>query len=217
LLALQLAAFKQATLLRDTRKKLSQKLWRWLPLEGAIILTLVIGATSLPKILVGAQSRVLVAALLTWSVTPALLFYIRQTYEPGLIETGESRASTIFISRYRQHALSNKLGLTGALIWRDLQFLWRSKRSVFAWLLFAVAIATLACLAQESAEEAYAGSIVLEIIFGLFPNTKYCGLLLNISLGLMILFWFYMPFGTLLLLAISALWIHKSQRHFQFT
>jgi hypothetical protein len=51
--------------------------------------------------------------------------------------------------------------------------------------------------------------------FGLFPNIRYCGVLLNISLGLMLLFWFYMPFGTLLLLAIAALWIRKSQRHFQ--
>jgi hypothetical protein len=51
--------------------------------------------------------------------------------------------------------------------------------------------------------------------FGLFPNTKYCGLLLNISLGLMILFWFFMPFGTIMLLTISALWVRKSQRHFQ--
>jgi len=28
--------------------------------------------------------------------------------------------------------------------------------------------------------------------------------------------WFYMPFGSIILLAISALWIRKSQRHFQF-
>lgn len=303
LLTLQLAAFKQASLLRDTHKKLPQRLWRWLPVEAAIIFTLIIGAASLQNILIGAQSRVPVAVLLAWSVALALLFYIRQTYEPGLIETGTSRESMIFTARHRQFMLSSKAGLTGALIWRDLLFLWRSKRSTFAWLLLADAIAALACLAQESAEEAYAGSIVLEIIFsvllinvllilfdhdvrtvqliralpikakklwksrwllaagftvlpmlipifiipikfaagagffiflatvisisavfaalycnagfGLFPNTKYCGLLLNISLGLMILFWFYMPFGTLLLLAIGALWIGKSQRHFQ--
>lgn len=303
LLTLQLAAFKQAGLLRDAHKKLPQKLWRWLPWEGAIIFTLVIGAASLQNILVGAQSGVLIAALPAWSVALAMLFYIRRTYEPGFIETGTTRESTLVTARHRQRLLNNKIGLTGALVRRDLLFLWRSKRSAFAWLLFAVAIAAFACLAQESAEAAYAGSIVLEIIFsvllinvllilfehdvrtvgliralpinarklwkarwlsaagfmvmpmlipifiipikfaagagffiflalvigisavfaalycnagfGLFPNTKYCGVLLNISLGLMILFWFYMPFGTILLLAISALWIRKSQRHFQ--
>ncbi|MCG3119591.1 MAG: hypothetical protein ALAOOOJD_02029 [bacterium] len=52
--------------------------------------------------------------------------------------------------------------------------------------------------------------------YGLFPNIKYGSVLLNISLGLMLLFWFYMPFGTILLLAISLLWIRKAQRHFQF-
>jgi hypothetical protein len=52
--------------------------------------------------------------------------------------------------------------------------------------------------------------------FGLFPNLKFCGVLLNIALGLIILFWFYMPFGSLILLGIGALWIRKSQRHFQF-
>lgn len=52
--------------------------------------------------------------------------------------------------------------------------------------------------------------------YGLFPNIKYGSLLLNISLGSMLLFWFYMPFGTILLLAISLLWIRKAQRHFQF-
>lgn len=51
--------------------------------------------------------------------------------------------------------------------------------------------------------------------FGLFPNLKFCGVLLNIALGLIILFWFYMPFGSLILLGIGALWIRKSQRHFQ--
>lgn len=52
--------------------------------------------------------------------------------------------------------------------------------------------------------------------YGLFPNIKYGSVLLNISLGLMLLFWFYMPFGTILLLAISLLWIRQAQRHFQF-
>ncbi|MDZ7290853.1 MAG: hypothetical protein ONB44_06585 [candidate division KSB1 bacterium] len=52
--------------------------------------------------------------------------------------------------------------------------------------------------------------------FGLFPHARFCSFLLNISLLLMILFWFFMPLGTILLPAIMLFWIRKSQRHFQF-
>ena len=190
------------------------------------------------------------------------------------------------------------------MIWRDLKFLRAGKRSIFILVVLAAIIILLAGLAQSSAAEAYASSIVLEGIFGfmlintllvlfehdtktsalqrtlplsasacwkarwllasgfmaapvlgivlvipvffkiemgfvffiglglilpgifaavycnagfgLFPNIKFFGVLLNILLGLMILFWFYMPLGTVILLAISVLWIRKSQRHFQF-
>jgi hypothetical protein len=51
---------------------------------------------------------------------------------------------------------------------------------------------------------------------GMFPQIKYSGLLLNLSLALMLLFWFFMPFGTLMLLGVMLLWIRKSQKHFQF-
>jgi hypothetical protein len=304
LLLLQCAGFAQAYTLRNTHKKMPQKLLRWLPAEAAIIWVLISGASWLQNIFLGVTSRAFFAVLPIWSLALALLFYLRHTYEPGWIETQTSQANENIISRPRGIALSNKVGLTGTLILHDLQFLWRCKRSTFVWLALAAMILAAAVLAQESAEAAYASSIVLEIIFsmvlinallilfehdvktvglirslpigarelwrsrwllaagfitvpmllpiliipvkfnigagfllflvtacsvpavfaalycnagfGLFPNTKYCSLLLNISLGLMILFWFYMPFGTILLLGIAALWIGKSQRHFQF-
>lgn len=304
LLLLQFAAFAQAYTLRNVHKKTSQKLLQWLSLEGAIILFLIGGAPWLRSMFVGATSHALIAALPTWSLALALLFYLRRAYEPGWIETQTSQANGNIVNRHRGIVSSNKMGLTGALILHDVQFLWRRKRSTFAWLSLAAIILAAAAFAQESAEAAYASSIVLEIIFsfllinallilferevktaglirslpigarklwrsrwllaagfivlpmllpiliipfkftvgvgflfflgvaigvpavfaalycnagfGLFPNTKYCSLLLNISLGLMILFWFYMPFGTILLLGIAALWIGKSQRHFQF-
>ncbi len=304
LLLLQWAGFAQAYTLRNAHKKTSQKLLQWLPLEGTIILFLIISAPWLQSMFIGATSHALIAVLPTCSLALALLFYLRRIYEPGWIEIQSSQADKTVINRPRRLALSNKVGLTGALILHDLQFLWRCKRSTFVWLLLAAIILAAAALAQESAEAVYASSIVLEIIFslllinallvlfereiktvglirslpigahkpwrsrwlltagvmalpmmlpiliipfkftagagfflflvtaigvpavfaalycnagfGLFPNTKYCSLLLNISLGLMILFWFYMPFGTILLLGIAALWIGKSQRHFQF-
>jgi hypothetical protein len=52
--------------------------------------------------------------------------------------------------------------------------------------------------------------------FGMFPQIKYGGIILNISLLLMLLFWFFMPFGTPLLLAVMLFWIRKSQKHFRF-
>lgn len=52
--------------------------------------------------------------------------------------------------------------------------------------------------------------------FGMFPQIKYGGIILNVSLLLMLLFWFFMPFGTPLLLAVMLFWIRKSQKHFQF-
>lgn len=304
LLLLQWAGFAQAYTMRNVHKKILQKLWRWLPVEAAIILFLIGGASWLRSMLVGAPSHMIIVLLPAWSLALALLFYLRRTYEPGWIEAQASTMGEKAINRPRGIALSNKVGLTGALILHDLQFLWRCKRSAFAWLLLSTFILAATAFAQESAEAVYASSVVLEIIFsillinvllilfendvktaglirslpisaqklwrsrwlltagfivlpmllpiliipfkfnpgagflfflggaigtpvvfaalycnaglGLFPNTKYCSLLLNISLGLIILFWFYMPFGTILLLGIAALWIGKSQRHFQF-
>lgn len=52
--------------------------------------------------------------------------------------------------------------------------------------------------------------------FGLFPHINLTGLILMISLILIVLFWFFMPFGSLIILAVIFLWIRKSQRNFKY-
>jgi len=52
--------------------------------------------------------------------------------------------------------------------------------------------------------------------FGMFPHVNLSGYLTVIVVIVMVLFWFFMPFGTLMLLAVMILWIRKSQRNFQY-
>jgi hypothetical protein len=52
--------------------------------------------------------------------------------------------------------------------------------------------------------------------FGLFPHVRLSGYMTTISLLLIILFWFFMPFGSLFILAVIIFWIHRSQKRFQF-
>lgn len=52
--------------------------------------------------------------------------------------------------------------------------------------------------------------------FAMFPQTKYAGILMNVFAILMLLFWFYMPFGTLILLGFTLTRVRKSQEHFQY-
>lgn len=51
--------------------------------------------------------------------------------------------------------------------------------------------------------------------FALFPQVKLASYLLNLSVLMVLLFWFYMPFGSLIILGVMVFWIFKSQRHFQ--
>lgn len=51
--------------------------------------------------------------------------------------------------------------------------------------------------------------------FAMFPHLRLAGLMLNVSLVLMFLFWFFMPVGTIILPGLALLWIRKAQRHFQ--
>ncbi len=51
--------------------------------------------------------------------------------------------------------------------------------------------------------------------FGMFPQTKYAGLVMNIFVVLIVLFWFYMPLGTIILLGFMLMRVRKSQKHFQ--
>ncbi len=52
--------------------------------------------------------------------------------------------------------------------------------------------------------------------FGLFPHIRLSGYLITISLLLIILFWFFMPVGSLIILAVIIFWVHRSQKRFQF-
>lgn len=52
--------------------------------------------------------------------------------------------------------------------------------------------------------------------FGLFPQVNLSGYIISISIIMMFLFWFFIPFGTLILLAVMIFWIRKSQRHVQY-
>jgi hypothetical protein len=304
LAALQFAGFLQAYNLRNTGKSLPQRIRRWLPVETVILMILLIGAPQLEPLLLNSNGKMLLAWPVGGILAMALFFYLHRNDAPGLIESPAPITHKAIRASKTINFFSRADGMTSALIRRDLKFLWMEKRSAYILLVFAAIVILLAGLAQSTAEEAYASSIVIEIIFsfmlintllilfehdakaaalmrslpiraatswkarwllaagfmlapvlffmvvlpfiytsgigfalflaigfiipaifsalfcntgyGLFPNIKYGGVLLNISLGLMLLFWFYMPFGSILLLAISALWIRKSQRHFQF-
>ncbi|MBN2011526.1 hypothetical protein JW960_19500 [candidate division KSB1 bacterium] len=50
--------------------------------------------------------------------------------------------------------------------------------------------------------------------FGLFPHIRLSGTIMSLSFVMMILFWFYMPFGTIILLIPMLKWVRKSQCHF---
>ncbi len=51
--------------------------------------------------------------------------------------------------------------------------------------------------------------------FSLFPHIKYSGLIIMLSIVLIILFWFFMPFGSVIILLTLVYWIRKSQRNFK--
>ncbi len=304
LLALQLAGFKQAFSLRNTERTLPKRILHWLPTEAIILCILIFGVSQLQPLVADSSDKILFVWPAGWALASGLFYDLRRKYAPEVIESQPSLKSQTVQSTPAFNQPGFKRGITSAMIWRDLKFLRAEKRSVFILVVLATIIILLAGLAQSSAAEAYASSIVLEGIFGfmlintllvlfehdlktsalqrslpvsastywkarwllasgfmaapvmgivlvipvffkiemgfvffiglglilpgvfaavycnagfgLFPNIKFCGVLLNILLGLMILFWFYMPLGTVILLAISVLWIRKSQRHFQF-
>jgi hypothetical protein len=231
-----------------------------------------------------------------------VLFHLYRRYQPGDMERTPARRTNIKALPWSRLILKREI--TGALIFRDVQLLWRRQRSTFFLLLFAVVSTGIPSIFHTKAEEAFASSIALQIIFswllinsllalfdydvenlalikslpikvgslwwsrwrlaasamiapiiiplcaitfkfpldlgfllfiffglqlvpaifatlycnagfGMFPQIKYSGILLNLSLGMMLLFWFFMPFGTPLLLAVMLLWIRKSQKHFR--
>ena len=52
--------------------------------------------------------------------------------------------------------------------------------------------------------------------FGLFPHVHLTGYIIIVSILFIILFWFFMPFGSLIILGVILFWIRKSQKRFQY-
>lgn len=52
--------------------------------------------------------------------------------------------------------------------------------------------------------------------FSTFPHVNFGANMMNITLALMILFWFYMPFGSIIVLGIVLLWVRKSQKNIKY-
>ena len=52
--------------------------------------------------------------------------------------------------------------------------------------------------------------------FGLFPHVHLTGYMITISILFIVLFWFFMPFGSIIILAVILFWVRKSQKRFQF-
>jgi hypothetical protein len=52
--------------------------------------------------------------------------------------------------------------------------------------------------------------------FGMFPHVHLTGYMISVSILLIILFWFFMPFGSLIILGVILFWIRRSQKRFQY-
>ena len=52
--------------------------------------------------------------------------------------------------------------------------------------------------------------------FGMFPHVHLTGYMISVSILLIILFWFFMPFGSIIILGVILFWIRKSQKRFQY-
>ena len=52
--------------------------------------------------------------------------------------------------------------------------------------------------------------------FGLFPHINLFGYIVLLSILMIVLFWFFMPFGSLIILAVMIFWVRKSQQRFQY-
>lgn len=70
--------------------------------------------------------------------------------------------------------------------------------------IIAVALSTIPALAAL---------VYTTIGFGTFPHFNFGANMMNIVLLFMILFWFYLPFGSLIILILMLIWIRKSLRN----
>jgi len=300
---LHIAGFWQAHAFRNASAKFLQRLLRWLPVEVLILSVTIASSLFLQKLFSPATLVALVGTVCAWGAFTIVLSGFYRRYLPGEREIAPARRRTITAIPWLR--LDSGKKITGALNIRDLQFLWRQQRSTLFLVLFAIAMTAIPCIVSAKAEEVYASSAALQIIFswllinsllslfdndaenlaltkslpvtagrlwwsrwllaaaaiavlmlipfgvivfkfsfdpgfllflllalllipaifatlycnagfGMFPQIKYSGVLLNLSLGMMVLFWFFMPIGTPLLLAVMLLWIRKSKKHFQF-
>ncbi len=303
LITLQVAGFRQAHVFRVSSPKILRRILRWLPTEVLIVFISIASAFFLPKVFSGGITLPLVSTLFVWGLLAVTLLYLYRSYHPSATETAP--AKKIILNGQPAWRMVQKAGVLGALIVRDVQLLWRRQRSSYFLYLVYCVIACIPIIAHAKAEEVYASSIAVQIVFswllinsllvlfeydveslglikslaikspklwwsrwrmtmalivapmlipilltpikhsfdlgfplfiffalilvpavfatlycnagfGMFPQIKYGGIILNISLLLMLLFWFFMPFGTPLLLAVMLFWIRKSQKHFRF-
>ena len=303
LLTLQVAGFRQAHVFRASSPQLFRRILRWLPAEVLIVFISIASTFFLTKVFSGGIALPFVSTLFVCGLLAAVVLYLYRSYQPS--ETEAAPAKKIILNGRSAWRIVQKAGIIGALITRDAQLLWRRQCSTYFLFLVYVVIVCVPIIAHAKAEEVYASSIAVQIVFswllinsllalfeydvesiglikslpikpqklwwsrwrltagsivapmlipifltpikhsldlgfllfiffavlivpivfatlycnagfGMFPQIKYGGIILNISLLLMLLFWFFMPFGTPLLLAVMLFWIRKSQKHFQF-
>lgn len=74
----------------------------------------------------------------------------------------------------------------------------------------------LFCCAALIAIPGVLATVFCNSAFGMFPHVNLAGYIIAASVILMVLFWFFMPFGSLIILGVMVFWIRKSQRHFQY-
>jgi hypothetical protein len=298
---LQLAGFQQAFVLRTTTRNFGARILRWIPAEAVILSLTLASPLVLQRMFAGEVMFALTCTALAWGALTVLLFALYRIYQPGMTDVAPAKPAA---SRISLLPAMESTGIINALLIRDVHLLWRRQRSTFYLLFFSIAVAAIPSLTQTKAEEVYASTITLQMVFGwllinsmltlfeydgekpglikllpirtvslwwsrwrlvvisivlpvvipaliapiqhslefgfllfvffafvilpavfatmycnagfgMFPNVKYSGLILNISLLLVLLFWFFMPFGSPMLLVVMLMWIRKSQRHFQ--
>ena len=74
----------------------------------------------------------------------------------------------------------------------------------------------LFCGAALVAIPAILATVYCNSAFGMFPHINLAGYMIIVSVFLMVLFWFFMPLGSFIILGVMFFWIRKSQRHFQY-
>lgn len=161
MLALQLVGFAQASVLRAQRSNTILKISRWLVVEGGMIFLLVQSASWLQAKLMQPASPALLGLSLSWLLVIALWLYIRRRHDPALAAVGERKT---FARRLRQNRLAI---LAEVFILHDVLFLWRRRRAFFVLLFCAILICALVGVSQTDMRAAFAGSLFVQLLFGM--------------------------------------------------